>query len=101
GPAANQYTVNLTGVDNIQYLVVTLNNVNNGGNVVSPQIGFLLGDVTGNAVVSNTDVGQVKGQVNPSTPVIASNFKDDISCNGFVTNTDVGTTKAQVGTMLP
>jgi hypothetical protein len=39
--------------------------------------------------------------VNPTTPITASNFRDDVSVNGFVTNTDVGTTKAEVGHTLP
>jgi hypothetical protein len=62
-------------------------------------MGVLLGDVNGNAVVSNTDVSNVKGQV--AATVSASNFRDDVSVNGIISNTDVGLTKAQVGTTLP
>jgi hypothetical protein len=83
---------------NAQTIGITLNDVSDGatsGNVLV-SMGVLLGDVTANGVVSNTDVGAVKAQVDPTTPVTQANFRDDVSTNGFVTNTDVGTTKAQV-----
>jgi uncharacterized repeat protein (TIGR01451 family) len=95
----HNYIVNLTNVSNGQYLTVTLNNVvipNAAGNVVGPQMGVLLGDATGNGVVTNTDVGSVKAQVDPTTPVAQNHVREDVSANGFVTNTDVGTTKTQV-----
>jgi hypothetical protein len=56
----------------------------------------LIGDVTANGTVTNTDVGAVKGQVNPTAPITQANFRNDVTVNGFVTNTDVGATKAQV-----
>jgi len=103
GPSANQYTVNLCGVSTGQYITVTLNNVvdtaGNSGNVVSPQMGVLVGDVNANGTVSNTDVSVVKTQV--AAPVTASNFRDDVNFNGVISNTDVSVTKTQVGTTLP
>ena len=97
--------VNLTEVTNAQRIVISLNNVaDSAGNfsrTASVSMEVLVGDVTGNRAVSNTDVGEVKAQVDPTTLVSQTNFRDDVSCNGFVTNTDVGTTKAQVGTTLP
>jgi hypothetical protein len=102
GPNPNQYTVNLTGVTNAQYVTVTLSNVldaaNHAGDV-SAQMGVLIGDVTANGTASNTDVATVKGQV--AAPVTASNFREDVTANGIISNTDVSTTKAQVGTTLP
>jgi len=104
GPDPNKCTVNLTGVPNAEYVTVALtgaaDSTGAAGNV-SGTMGVLVGDVTGNRAVSNTDVGEVKAQVNPTTPITISNFRDDVSCNGFITNTDVGTTKAQVGMTLP
>jgi hypothetical protein len=104
GTDTHQYIADLSGVPNASHLTVALNGVadsaGSSGNV-SVRMDVLLGDVTGNGAVSNTDVGAVKAQVNPTTPVTASNFRQDVSVNGFVTNTDVGTTKAQVGTTLP
>jgi hypothetical protein len=102
GPSSNQCTVDLIGVANQQYVTVTLNNVldsqNNTGNL-SATMGLLLGDVTGNKSVSNTDVASVKGQV--SAPVTSSNFRNDVNANGVISNTDVSLTKGQVGTALP
>jgi hypothetical protein len=98
--SGSDYIVNLTGVTCKQYITVTLTNANDmaghHSDSVSATMGVLLGDVTGNGVVTNTDVGTVKAQVNPTTPVTSSNFREDVSVNGFVTNTDVGTTKGQV-----
>jgi hypothetical protein len=103
GPNPNQCTVNLTGVPNAQYLTVTLTGLNVLSSCAGPftgnvsgTMGLLIGDVSANGVVTNTDVGAVKAQVDPTTPVSQANFRNDVSANGFVTNTDVGTTKAQV-----
>ena len=106
GPSPNQYTVNLTGenICNGQYITVTLHNVNDsaGGHsdsVSSPECGMLLGDVTANGAVSNTDVSAVKGQVGAT--VASGNFRNDVTANGVISNTDVSATKGQVGTTLP
>lgn len=102
GPNANQYTVNLTGVANAQYVTVGLVNAKDStgaiGNVIGT-MGVLVGDVTGNGVVSNTDVSNVKAQV--AATVATANFRNDVNANGIISNTDVGATKAQVGTQLP
>src|SRR5207244_2629185 len=62
------YIVNLTHVTNAQSITVTLTNVyDSAGNAarnISASMGILVGDVTGNHAVSNTDVGEVKAQVN-------------------------------------
>jgi hypothetical protein len=95
----NEYIVNLTGIPNQQYITVTLTGVAgapNGGTVVGPQMGVLIGDVTGNGVVDNTDVSVVKGQVNPLNPVTQANFPEDVTASGFVDNTDVSVVKGQV-----
>ena len=103
GTNANQYTVNLTGATNAQTITVSLADVQdtagNSSSLVSASMGVLIGDVTVNRTVSNTDVAQVKGQI--SAPVTASNFRNDVNANGIVSNTDVSVTKAQVSTTLP
>jgi len=95
--SANQVFVNLTNVADSQIITINLP-VNDGTNsgIVAVPMGVLLGDVSSNGVVTNTDVGQVKAQVDPTKFVTQSNFRADVSVNGFVTNTDVGTTKAKV-----
>ena len=106
GALANQYTVNLTDENacNGQYIVVTLNNVNDScGNhsdtVSSPEMGLLVGDVNANGIVSNTDASSVQSQV--AAPVTASNFRNDVTVNGVITGTDRSSTKGQVGSTLP
>ena len=99
----HKYVVNLSGVTNVQVVNVSLayvyDSAGNGGNAVPASMGVLVGDVTSNRVVSNTDVSAVKGQV--SSPVTASNFRNDVNANGVVSNTDVSITKAQISTTLP
>jgi hypothetical protein len=75
--------------------------VSDGANLgnVSVSMGMLLGDVTGNKVVSNSDVASIKTQV--AAPVTDSNFRNDVNANGVVSNTDIAVTKTQVGTALP
>jgi hypothetical protein len=103
GIDAHEYIVNLSNVANGQYTGVTLNGVTdsagNSATTVTGTMGVLLGDVSANKVVSNTDVSAVKGQV--AAPVSGSNFRNDVNANGVISNTDVSTAKAQVGTTLP
>jgi hypothetical protein len=106
GPNANQVTVPLTGVTNIQHLIVTLNGVQGGGetlNNLAARMDVLLGDVNANKVLTNADVSLVKAQVAAGGSVTASNFRDDVNANGVITNADVSVTKAQVaaGAQLP
>jgi hypothetical protein len=97
----SQVTVNLSNVSNVQTLTVNLVGVSDGPHSanISVPMGVLLGDVTANKVVSNTDVASIKTQV--AAPVSASNFRNDVTANGIISNTDVSTTKTQVGTTLP
>jgi hypothetical protein len=101
GSGTPAVTVNLTGVTNAQTIALTLAGVNDGTNIgdVAVRMGVLVGDVTGNGVVSNTDVASIKAEV--AAPVTASNFRNDVNANGVISNTDVSLTKAQVGTSLP
>ena len=100
-PDSKEVTINLAGVSNAQTITLTLAGVSDGTNTndVSFQMAVLLGDITANKIVSNSDVAAVKGQI--SSPVTASNFRSDVNANGIVSNTDVGVTKAQVSTTLP
>jgi hypothetical protein len=99
--SGNQVTVNCTGVPNAQTVAINLTGVNDGTNIgnVSIPMGVLLGDVTANKVVSNTDVSLIKSQV--AAPVTSGNFRNDVTANGVISNTDVSTAKTQVGTTLP
>jgi hypothetical protein len=104
---AHRYIVNLTGVTgacNAQYITITLTGVlDNQRNTLASAtatMGVLLGDATGNGIVSNSgDVNSVKAQV--SATVTPSNFRNDINANGVISNSgDVAMTKAHVSTQL-
>jgi uncharacterized delta-60 repeat protein len=94
-------TVSLTNVFNAQTIAITLFNVSDGtntGNVTIP-MSVLIGDTTGNGIVSSSDISQTKlrtGQV-----VGESNFRSDITANGAISSADVSLAKSKSGTGLP
>jgi Dockerin type I domain len=99
--SGSQVTVNLTGVNNVQRITVTLFNVNDGTHMgnVSVSMGVLVGDVNGNGLVNASDVSLTKSQV--GAPVSGSNFREDVNVNGTISSTDVALVKSKVGTALP
>ena len=103
GPGANQYTVNLSNVSNAQYLTVTLSSLvdtaGNRGNVVSPQLGILIGDTNADGFVNSADISQTKAQSGQT--VGASNFREDVNADGFLNSADISLTKSKSGTALP
>jgi hypothetical protein len=103
GPNLNQYTVNLTGVANQQYITVTLNTVVDAtgasGNIVSPQLGVLIGDTNADGFVNSADISQTKSQSGQS--VGASNFREDLNADGFLNSADISLVKSKSGTALP
>ena len=103
GPGANQCTVNLTHVSTGQYITVTLNNVmdkaNNSGNVVSPQMGILVGDVDATGRVDGNDVSAVQSHTRQT--VGDANFRFDVDTTGRIDGNDVSDTQAHTRTGLP
>ena len=103
GPNPNQYTVNLTGVTNQQYISVNLLNAkdNTGaiGNIVGPQMGVLIGDINANGLVNSTDASLTSAQSGQA--VTGSNFRTDVNTNGLVNSTDASITRSDSGTGLP
>ena len=94
-------TVNLSGVANLQTIVITLTGVDDGvssGNV-SVSMRMLLGDVTRNGAVNGTDVSQVK--IRSGQAAGAANFVNDVNASGAINGTDVSIVKLQSGTGLP
>lgn len=102
GPNPNQYTVNLTGVPNAQYVTVTLGTVHDidgGTGSAAGTMGMLLGDATGNGIINSTDLAITKSRIGQ---VIDSNtFRSDIQPNGSVSAADVSLVKFNMGTSLP
>jgi PKD repeat protein len=102
GPNANQYTVNLTGVTNAQYVNVTLQNALDStgaiGNVTGT-MGVLVGDTNGDGFVNSADISQTKSQ--SGQVVSVSNFREDVNADGFLNSADIGLVKSKSGTALP
>jgi hypothetical protein len=104
GPNPNQYTVNLTGVTNAQYLTVTLNGLidaagNSSSTLVGPQMGVLVGDVNASGVVTSGDTNLCKAQA--LQQVTNANFRNDINGSGSITTGDVNLIKQNALSQLP
>jgi hypothetical protein len=104
GPNPNQYTVNLTNVSNGQYITVTLTNVHdvagNSGNILSPQMGVLIGDVNATGGVDGNDVSAVQSHTRqPVNSDAMARF--DVNATGGIDGNDVSLTQSHTRTSLP
>jgi hypothetical protein len=100
--AGNQMTVPLTGVTDVQTATVMVSNVTgtNGGILSSGSVnvGFLIGDTTGDGAVNAGDIGQTKSQ--SGMPVTNSNFREDVTNDGTINAGDIGLVKSKSGNGL-
>lgn len=98
----NQMTVPLSGVADQQTLTVTVSNImgSNGGTLASASVnvGFLIGDTTGNGTVNSSDVSDTKNQSGANDN--ATNFRNDVNNSGQVNGTDVTQVKEASGKHL-
>ena len=96
--SGNAVVVPLTGVNNQQYVTVTLTNVASTdggiGGTGEVRVGFLLGDVNQSRVVSIADLGIVNSVL--AQVVTASNYLKDINVSGTLTLADKGITNANL-----
>ena len=103
GPNPNQYTVNLTGVSDQQYVAVTLHTVQdvvgNNGDVVGPQMGVLIGDINASGRVDAADVSSARQQTLQT--VMTSNFRNDINASGRIDAADVSLARQDTLHALP
>jgi hypothetical protein len=103
GLTANQCAINLTNVSNAQYITVTLNSVLDvtgaSGNVLSPQMGVLIGDVNFTGGVDGNDVSGVQSHTRQS--VTSANFQYDVNATGGIDGNDVSLTQSHTRTSLP
>jgi len=99
----NEMAVVLTGVSNAQYVTVAVSNImfsdGSAGSASSVRVGFLLGDVNQNRVVSVADLGLVNAQLAQSVTVL--NFLKDVNASGTLSVADKGITNAVLTTALP
>jgi hypothetical protein len=101
---AKQCAVTLTGVSNAQYITVTLTGVADAtgasGNIVSPQMGVLIGDVNATGGVDGNDVAAV--QSHTRQPVNSdAEARFDVNATGGIDGNDVAITQGHTRTSLP
>jgi hypothetical protein len=103
GVRGNDVIIDLTGVTNQQYVTVSLINLSDTdggtGGSASVRIGFLLGDVNQNRVVTLADLGLVNQQL--AQLVTAANYLKDINVSGTLSLADKGITNANLTKALP
>jgi hypothetical protein len=101
--AGKNMTVNLTGVADVQKIIVTLSNVTDNSAQVLPDtdisVNMLIGDTTGNKTVNASDVAQTKGQSGQA--VTSANFRQDVSASGAINASDVALVKSRSGSGVP
>ena len=101
--SGNEMRVPLSAVANQQYVTVAVSNVSatdgGTGGSGSVRIGFLTGDVSGNRVVTLSDLGLVNAQV--AQFVTAGNYLKDVNASGTLTLADKGITNGQLTKALP
>jgi Right handed beta helix region len=100
--SGNSMIVPLSGVTNQQYVTVAVSNVMSSGGGTgsgSVRIGFLLGDVNQNRVVTLSDLGLVNAQL--AQAVTAANYLKDVNASGTLTLADKGITNSNLTKALP
>ena len=101
--SGNSMIVSLTGVSDQQNVTVTANNVSGPGTgtlaSASTEIGFLIGDVNGDAVVNAGDTVQVRN--NSGVTLDNTNFQYDLNIDGMVNVGDTIVVRAKSGDCLP
>lgn len=100
--AGNEMIVPLSGVTDVQYVTVDVSNVMSsvsGPGSGSVRIGFLLGDVNQNGVVTVADLGLVNAQL--AQVVAGSNYLKDVNASGTLTVADKGITNSKLTNALP
>jgi hypothetical protein len=101
--SGNTMTVNLTGVTDVQQIIVTASNVMDSFGQTLPDTPvsavILAGDTNGNRTVNAADVAQAKAQ--QGAPVDQTNFRNDVNANGTINAADVSLVKTSIGHSVP
>jgi len=101
--SGNEMRVSLTGVTNPQYVTVAVSDVvaadGGAGGSGSVRVGFLLGDVSQNRVVTVSDLAQVNAQI--AQVVTSANYLKDVNASGTLTVADKGIANTQITKALP
>jgi hypothetical protein len=101
--SGNDVIVGLTGVSDQQYVTVGLANVastdGGSGGCGSARVGFLVGDVSQNRVVTVSDLAQVNAQL--AQIVTSANFLKDVNASGTLSVADKAVTTTNLTRALP
>ena len=101
--AGNEVTVPLTGTDDVQYVTIALHDVvaqdGGTGGTGSVRIGFLMGDVNGNRVVTLADRLRLNAQL--TQDVTPENFRLDVNGSNSLTLADILVQNANLTQVLP
>ena len=98
GPGPNEYTVNLSGVANVQQLSVTVNDVVINGSSptdVSVPMRVLLGDTNGDGGVNSGDAQQTRN--NSGSEVDPVKFRTDVNLDGTTNSGDAFIVRRESG----
>jgi len=94
--------VNLTGVSNVQHLVVSLNGVHDtlGQTLatISSRMDVLVADTNGDGSVNAIDTSQTKSRSGISLTKL--NYRSDVNADGSINSTDTSLVKSKSGTAL-
>jgi Cadherin-like beta sandwich domain len=101
--SGNDVVVGLTGVTDQQYVTVGLDSVastdGGSGGCGVVRVGFLVGDVSQNRVVTVSDLAQVNAQL--AQIVTSANFLKDVNASGTLSVADKAITNANLTRNLP
>lgn len=99
GPNPNQYTLRLSGVGDLQHLVVQLQGVHGTADLLlasaPARMDVVVGDTNGSRAVNSSDLGIAKANVGAG--LTTTNFRADVTGNGSVNSSDVSVTKTRSG----
>lgn len=99
----NQMIVTLSGVADVQTIIVRLSGVTDTDGGILPSIevaaGILQGDVNGTRAVNTSDVNIVRAFTVPGT-IGATNFRTDLDLSGQVDAADVNAVRSSSGNQL-
>ncbi len=102
GPNANQISVPISGVTDIQHVSVTLNGVqdNTGAtlNNLNGQMDVLLGDVNRDRTVNSADATVLRNVSGQTTA--GSNFTADVNADGTINSADAAIVRARAGNTI-
>lgn len=97
-----EYIVTMTGVDDMQAITLTLNNIaDTAGNTttsLTATMNLLVGDVNASTVVDGNDVSDVQGHTRQR--VDKTNFVYDVNLSGLIDGNDVSTVQGLTRSMM-